>query len=155
MLAWAALAAAGGSAATLAAWALFESQWVEVAEVELSLPGLPPELDGLRVLHLSDFHLGKRSLNARAVEKAVAWAEARNADLVAITGDLVTRRRGEPALERAVERLSTRCPVFAVLGNHDIAESRDPFVERTDARRSLGAALLAYSSASLEARGVP
>ncbi|HLB04093.1 MAG TPA: metallophosphoesterase, partial [Gaiellaceae bacterium] len=102
----------------------------------------------------SDFHLGKLSLNARAVEKAVAWGEARDADLVAITGDLVTRRRGEPALERAVERLSARRPVFAVLGNHDVAESRDPFVERTDARRSLGAALLADSSASLEARGV-
>jgi predicted MPP superfamily phosphohydrolase len=151
---WAALAAAGGSAAGLAAWALFESQWVELAEIELPLPGLAPELDGLRILHLSDFHLGKLSYNGRALEKAVAWAEARDADLVAITGDLVTRRRGEPALERAVERLSARCPVFAVLGNHDVAESRDPFVERTDAGRSLGAALLADSSASLEARGV-
>ena len=80
MLAWA-LAAGGGGAAAAAAWALFESQWVELAEVELPLPGLPPELDGLRILHLSDFHLGKRSMNGRAFEKAVAWAEARDADL--------------------------------------------------------------------------
>lgn len=153
MLAWA-LAAGGGGAAAAAAWALFESQWVELAEVELPLPGLPPELDGLRILHLSDFHLGKRSLNGRALEKAVAWAEARDADLVAITGDLVTRRRGEPALARAVDRLRARHAVFAVLGNHDVSVTRDPFGERTDPAAALGAHLLSDSSTSIELRGV-
>ena len=153
MLVWA-LATAGAGAAAAAAWALFESQWVELETVELPLPGLAPELDGLRILHLSDFHLGKRSLNGRALEKAVAWAEARDTDLVAVTGDLVTRRRGEPALERAVARLRARHRVFAVLGNHDVHESRDPFGERTDAAAALGAVLLSDSAVSVELRGV-
>jgi predicted MPP superfamily phosphohydrolase len=48
----------------------------------------------------------------------------RRPDLVCITGDLLSRRRGEPLLRRLLERLG---PAFAVLGNHDLADSRDPF----------------------------
>jgi predicted MPP superfamily phosphohydrolase len=142
--------------AAAAAWSLFESQWVELRAVEVEVPGLPSELDGLLIVHVSDFHLGKLSLNGRALEKAVVWAEARDADLVAITGDLLTRRGGEAALERAVARLSAGCPVVAVLGNHDVNESRDPFAEPSDASRALGtnAILLSDSARSLELRGV-
>ena len=152
------VALGGGTAlVAAAAWSLFESQWVELREVEVAVPGLPSELDGLRILHLSDFHLGKLSLNGRALEKAVAWAEARDADLVALTGDLLTRRRGEAALERAVARLDSGCPVVAVLGNHDVNESRDPFTEPSNAPRALGtdAILLSDSARSLDLRGVP
>ena len=39
-------------------WALFEAQWVELLERDAPVRGLPAELDGLRVLHVSDFHLG-------------------------------------------------------------------------------------------------
>ena len=41
-----------------------------------------------------------------------------------MTGDLLTRPRGEPLLRGLVARLP-RC--YAVLGNHDLAVSRDPF----------------------------
>ena len=54
----------------------------------------------------------------------VAWARERQPDLVAITGDLLTHPRGEPMLRRLVARLPQ--PTFAVLGNHDVAISRDP-----------------------------
>ncbi len=56
--------------AALAGWSIFESQWVEFVELDVPLDGLPAELEGLRILHLSDFHLGTLSLNARAVRKA-------------------------------------------------------------------------------------
>ena len=96
------------------------------------------------------------SLNGLALERALRWAEARDADLVAITGDLLARRRGEPALERAVARLARRSPVFAVLGNHDVGESRDPFSRPADTNvaTEAGAVLLADSSATIELRGV-
>ena len=87
-------------------WMLFESQWVEFIERDVTIPGLPRELDGLTVLHLSDFHLGTLSLNGRTLRKAVEWAEKAPVDLVAITGDLVSRRRGERALLAALERLA-------------------------------------------------
>ena len=124
-----ALAAASGAAAL--AWALFESQWVECAELDVPLPRLPAELDGLRLLHLSDLHLGSFSLNERALERALAWAESREPDLVAVTGDLLSRPRGRVALTEALARLRPPFGTYAVLGNHDVAETRDPFSKAT------------------------
>ncbi len=69
------------------------------------VPGLPDTLDGFRVLHLSDLHLGTLSLGGRALDRAVDWGNSRTPDLVAITGDLVTRRGGKRKLEEAFGRL--------------------------------------------------
>lgn len=109
------------------AWGLFESQWVELRRLELALPGLPRALDGLTVMHLSDFHLGTPSLGRRAVAKALAWAAARGPDLVVITGDLVSGPGGERQLVDGLRRLRPRHGIYAVLGNHDVAVTRDPF----------------------------
>ena len=149
------LGAAGALAAAGAAWSLFEAQWVERVELATPVAGLPPELEGFRILHLSDFHLGTVSLNGRALERAVRWGQTLEPDLVAITGDLLTRRRGEPALREAVGRLRARHGVLAVLGNHDVAESRDPFAQPTDASSldGVGAVLLDGSARSFEAAG--
>ena len=94
------------------------------------MPGLPPELDGLRIVHLSDFHLGVPSRGVRAVERGVDWAAERQPDLVAITGDLLTHPRGEPRLRALVARLPQ--PAFAVLGNHDLAIARDPMARKSN-----------------------
>jgi predicted MPP superfamily phosphohydrolase len=147
-----ALAAVAG-----AAWGLFESQWVRRLRVELAVPGLPEALDGLRILHLSDLHLGKVSLNARALRKACAWEEAGDADLVVLTGDLLSRRRGEPALREALQALRPRHGTFAILGNHDVAQSRDPFTQHSnlgDLERD-GAVLLDDEARTVEIAGVP
>jgi len=97
--------------------------------------GLPAALDGFRVLHLSDLHLGTVSFSGRAVGKAVAWAEEEPPDLVAVTGDLVTRARGLGALQEALERLAAVAPVAVILGNHDVDDSRDPFRHPPDFSR--------------------
>jgi uncharacterized protein len=136
-------------------WALFEAQWVEFAELEVPIERLPRELDGFTILHLSDFHLGTLSLNGRAVELAVRWAEQEEVDLVALTGDLLSRPRGERALRRAVEGLRARQGIYAVLGNHDVAATRDPFSRPADphAVSRTGAVLLEDSSAAVEVAG--
>lgn len=118
--------------------------------VRVSVPGLPEELEGLRVAHLSDFHLGLPSRGERAVERAVAWVEERRPDLVAITGDLLSRRRGEPKLRRALERLPGS---FVVLGNHDLAAGRDPFSQPVELGDLSPALLLSDSSQTIELRG--
>jgi len=53
----------------------------------------------------------------------------RRPDIVCITGDLVSRRAGVPLLGRLLRELA---PCYVVLGNHDFADSRDPFSERID-----------------------
>jgi predicted MPP superfamily phosphohydrolase len=115
------------------------------------LPRLPRELDGLRIAHLSDFHLGVPSRGARAVERAVEWTAEQRPDVVAVTGDLLTRPRGEPRLRHLLGRLPA--PTFAVLGNHDFAVARDPFARRSAPVELAPAALLADSDAVVELRG--
>ena len=141
-------AVAGVAAAGVVGWSLFESQWLEFRDEQVALPGLPPELDGLTIVHLSDFHLGTFSFNGRTLARAARWASERPCDVVAITGDLLSRRRGEPELERAVATLEPRLGVFAVLGNHDVEVTRDPFSQPTDASvvEKSGAVLLENDS---------
>lgn len=151
MTAWLAVAVAlGAVAAAGLAWGWFEAGWVRLREVELPVDGLPPELAGLRVAHLSDFHLGVPSRGARAVERAAAWAEGLDPDLTLVTGDLLSRPRGEARLRRALARLP-RC--YAVLGNHDFAHSRDPFSAPVTLDELGSATLLADSSVTLELAG--
>jgi predicted MPP superfamily phosphohydrolase len=119
--------------------------------LEVRVPGLPPELDGLRVAHLSDFHLGVPSRGARATERAVDWVAGRRPDLVAITGDLLSRPRGEARLRELVARLPHP---YVVLGNHDHAISRDPFSRPVELGRLENATLLFDRAVEVELRGV-
>ncbi len=135
------------------AWVLFEAQWVELVERDLPVRGLPPELDGFRILHVSDFHLGTLSLNGRALRKAVDWAAGRDLDLVAVTGDLVSRQRGARTLSRELARLHPRYGTFVVLGNHDVAATRDPFSRPADLSGVEVAELLEHESDFFEAEG--
>lgn len=91
---------------------------------DLPVVGLPAELDGLRIAHLSDFHLGFPSRGVVAVERAVDWVAERRPDLVCITGDLLSRPRAEAKVRELLGRLDHP---YVVLGNHDYARSRDPF----------------------------
>lgn len=149
-------AVAGGAAAAVLGWSLFEAQWVELRELDAPIRDLPPELDGFRILHISDFHLGTLSQNGRTLDRAVQWAQERDIDLVAMTGDLLSRQRGEPALRRAIAALEPRHGTFAVLGNHDVDVTRDPFSTPTDASgiEVEGGRLLEDESVLLEVDGV-
>jgi hypothetical protein len=124
---------------------------VRLRELELELPGLPPELDGLRIAHLSDFHFGVPSPGVGAAWQAAVWTRERRPDLVAITGDLLTHPRGEPMLRQLVRILPR--PAIAVLGNHDLAISRDPQARRSDLRELEPATLLRDEGRLLELRG--
>jgi uncharacterized protein len=119
----------GVAAAAVVAWGWFEAGWLRVRVVDVVLEGVPAEFDGLRIAHLSDFHLGFPSRGRRAVEHAVTWVAERHPDLICITGDLVSRRSGVPVLERLLSPLGT---CYVVLGNHDLADSRDPLSEPID-----------------------
>jgi uncharacterized protein len=129
---------------------LYEAAWVRLDELDVPLAALPPELEGLRIAHLSDFHLGVPSPGSRAVERAVDWVADRKPDLVLITGDLLARPGGAARLAELTERLP---PVYAVLGNHDYADSRDPF-SRPVGEVDLGrGTLLLDDAVTLDLRG--
>jgi predicted MPP superfamily phosphohydrolase len=112
---------------------------------------VPVELDGLRIAHLSDFHLGVPSRGLRAVRDAVGWVAERKPDIVCVTGDLVSRRSGMAELERLLAELG---PCYLVLGNHDFADSRDPFSQRVDPEAFAGLGTLLRDESTIhELRG--
>jgi uncharacterized protein len=139
------------AAAACLAWGWFEAGWLRTRVLEVEIPGLPDELDGLRIAHLSDFHLGLPSRGARAVRKAVAWSARRDPDLVCVTGDLVSRPRGEGQLRELLGRLP-RC--YAIVGNHDLAVSRDPFSKAVELRELEPATLLLDEGREVRAWGL-
>jgi predicted MPP superfamily phosphohydrolase len=117
---------------------------------EIVLPGLPLELDGLRVAHLSDFHLGVPSRGRRAAARAVDWVAERKPDLVAVTGDLLSRPRGEAELLALLAKLPHP---YVVLGNHDYAISRDPFSRPVELGRLGHGTLLLDNAEVVELHG--
>jgi predicted MPP superfamily phosphohydrolase len=118
--------------------------------LEVPLERLPPDLDGVRIAHLSDFHLGLPSRGSRAVARAAEWVHAREPDLVCITGDLVSRPRGEPFLRELLGELGD---AYVVLGNHDVEHSRDPFSRSAGLSDLAPARLLVDESTTVDVRG--
>ncbi|MEI7760875.1 MAG: metallophosphoesterase [Thermoleophilia bacterium] len=134
------------AALVLLAWGAFEAGWLRCRVLDVEIDDLPPELDGLRIAHLSDFHLGGRSRGRVATEKAVAWVASRQPDLVCITGDLASSPGGVPLL---VELLSTLHRPYVSLGNHDVAATRDPFSQPADLEGLRDVAVLLRDTAAV------
>lgn len=90
-----------------------------VRQVELPVPDLPPERDGLRVVAVSDLHVGTL-LGRRWTQGLVDRILALQPDLVAVVGDVVEgpgRHTAEVVPELA--RLNAPLGVWAVSGNHE------------------------------------
>jgi uncharacterized protein len=140
----------GAAAGAVAAWGWFEAGWVSLETLDVPVRGLPEALRGLRIAHLSDLHLGVHGRGWKASERAVDWTARRRPDLVVVSGDLLSRPRGEPILRTLLERVPG---AFVVLGNHDFAHSRDPF-SRPSALFDLDPAVLLLGDArTVERRG--
>ncbi|MCC6446932.1 MAG: metallophosphoesterase [Armatimonadetes bacterium] len=92
---------------------------MEITETEIRLPRLPAELDGLRAVHLSDFHLGHwvgPEYMAACLERAMGLKP----DILLLTGDFVCRTHKElPPFREMFSHLNAPLGVWGVLGNHD------------------------------------
>ena len=117
---------------------------------EFTLADLDPAHDGLRLVQLTDVHVG-RATPARRVRAAVAQANAFEPDLVVLTGDYLSH--GERGVGLLREQLAgLRAPTVAVLGNHDHWVDPEGAVETLEA---LGYAVLQNQNTTLVLRGEP
>jgi len=99
--------------------ALAEPFMLSIERQDIYLRRLPKALDGLRIVHLSDFHYGPLT-DSRHLERAVQAANDLRPDLIALTGDYISHDRSYAApCAELISRLRARHGVFAVLGNHD------------------------------------
>jgi predicted MPP superfamily phosphohydrolase len=108
-----------GAAAGLGYSLLVEPRWFTVTHHDVPIQDLPPELDGIRLVQLTDIHHGPW-LSIRYVRQIVRAANDQNADLVCLTGDYVHESQVyiEPVVAE-LARLQPRIATVAVLGNHD------------------------------------
>ena len=150
MIVWSFAVVLAFGIAAIVVYAWFEAGWLRTRVLEVPLRGLRPELDGLRIAHLSDFHLGPRGRARHACRRAVDWVAARRPDLVCVTGDLVSHPRGEQLLR---ELLATLGRPYVVLGNHDVAVTRDPFSAAAELDDLRSAVLLSDAAETVELGG--
>ncbi len=114
--------AAAGAAPFLGAMYGFAAERLnyQIRRVEIPLPNLPPALDGMEIVQLSDIHLSGYMSRAQ-VRRAVDMANDLGADLAVVTGDLITGV-GDPIADCVDElrRLYAPLGVWGCNGNHEI-----------------------------------
>jgi predicted MPP superfamily phosphohydrolase len=100
-----------------------------VRRVDADVPGLPPEFDGLRIVQLSDLHIGPHT-NRRFLERVVNAARSLQPDIIAVTGDLIDDRAEDVAVyARALGSLEAPLGVYMIPGNHDVYAGWDEVEE--------------------------
>jgi len=105
-----------------------------VSEVSLPVPHLPKDLDGLRIVQITDIHLSE-FMSEREFAVAIDMANEARANLALVTGDLITRR-GDPldACLRQLARLRADAGILGCLGNHEVYADAEDYVT-TEGRR--------------------
>lgn len=108
------------AAALLAGYALYQARRTPaVRQVTVRVPGLPTDLDGLRIAHITDLHVGS-TIRRNFVASVVRTVQELEADLIAFTGDLADGSVAELSSEVApLAQLSAPLGVWFSTGNHD------------------------------------
>ncbi len=128
-------------------------------EHNLQIANLPHDLDGLRLVQLTDIHLSP-FLSRVELERAIDMANETRAHVALVTGDLITTSR-DPlgnCLD-SLARLRADAGVYGCMGNHEIYAGAEDYVEREGARRGLrflrhSATPLRFGNTALNLAGV-
>ena len=95
-----------------------EPRILRLRQFRTGIPGLPDELDGLRVAFLSDFHVSGPGRSTDLAKQAIELVAQEQPDLVLLGGDYVDKGRWDDS-SKVFDCLSTFTNVIGVLGNHD------------------------------------
>jgi len=118
-----------------------------VSETPVPIPNLPKDLEGLRIVQITDIHLSP-FLSEREFAVAIDMANETRANIALVTGDLITRP-GDPldACLRQLARLRAEAGVFGCLGNHEIYTRTQNYV--TERGRRIGIEFLRHQAKQL------
>jgi uncharacterized protein len=121
-----------------------------VCEHRIPIAGLPAAFEGYRIAQISDLHCGPFTPPAR-VQRWVADVNAQGADLIAVTGDLITSGADYvTAVAACLGDLRAPDGVFGCMGNHDYFTDGDHFARELERQ---GLRLLRNNGKVLERSG--
>ena len=84
---------------------------------------LPKSFDGLRIVHISDLHLGSFNFRYHILDRAIDLINGLEPDFIFFTGDLVNNFAWElKGWTEILSKLSAKQGKYAVLGNHDYGD---------------------------------
>jgi uncharacterized protein len=95
---------------------LVEADWLEVTRTVVETAKLPRG-KRLRIVHLSDLHVDRRS---RTLAKLPEVVRAEHPDLVVFTGDAINTEEGAAIFRETLGQLEAASGRFSVKGNHDV-----------------------------------
>lgn len=123
----------------------------QVRRVEIPIAKLPPALDGMKIVQLSDIHLSGYMPRSQ-VRRAVDMANDLGADLALVTGDFITGA-GDPLADCIDEIRNLRAPLgtWGCNGNHEIYAHAEEAAQRLFAQA--GMKLLRQENAQIAFRG--
>ena len=105
-------------------YAIFRSLYrFKVRQVTIKHEELPEEFEGLRIVHISDTHLGSFNARYHIFYRAVNMINNLEPDLIFFTGDLVNNFAYElDGWKSTFEQLRAKKGKYSVLGNHDYGD---------------------------------
>ncbi len=93
---------------------------------KMAFENLPSQLNGLRILHITDSHLGIYKQVAH-IEEVLTSAREHNPDLILMTGDIADRLELLPETLRLVSDFGAPYGVFGIPGNHEYYRGIEQF----------------------------
>jgi uncharacterized protein len=107
----------------------YERRQFAVESVEVPVANLPTALDGMRIVQLSDIHVGD-FMPPHEIRRAVMMANDLEPHLAVITGDFLTSW-GDPLAEciRELSRMRTPLGTWGCNGNHEIYAGAEDYAE--------------------------
>ena len=99
---------------------------LDTEEVTITDSNLPEAFDGLRIVQISDMHVGSYGNDTTFISRMVSHINSLHPDIVFFTGDLVNRNTAEayPFVE-TLAKLRAPMGVYSILGNHDYGDYTD------------------------------
>jgi predicted MPP superfamily phosphohydrolase len=126
------------SPALLTGYGVFaERKAFQVEEVDLRVPGLAPDLQGLRILHLSDLHLSP-FLSEKELARVVDIGNETRSHVAMVTGDFITGPHDDlEACIRQLSRLKCEAGIYGCNGNHEIFARAEHRAQQLAARHGI------------------
>lgn len=95
----------------------------KIYHIKIRFKHLPTQFDGLKIIQISDLHLGGFNYNYKILERAIKLINDLKPDLILCTGDLVNNYAWElRGWDHVLIKLVAKKGKYAILGNHDYGD---------------------------------